>query len=128
MLILAFPAEEVALGKRQEYAVYSRIVRGSVQKFGLDAGRGNIVDDEPAAGHQARYYKFIDLSVVLRRFDVGKAKCQRVGSIPPHSTAQFALLVDFSQDLYPGIKNFDLNRSVGSLACSTKVSDVRFSQ
>src|SRR5574341_357446 len=68
-LISAFPADEISLWEWQEHAVYSRIIFGAVQEVFLDAGGSYVIDDEPAAGDEARHDQFVDLGVILGRFD-----------------------------------------------------------
>ena len=73
-LASALPADEIAFCKWQEYAVYSRIIFGTVQKLRLDAGGSYIIDDEPSTGHEARDRFLVNLGVELRRLKIGEAK------------------------------------------------------
>ena len=77
-LASALPADEIALGKRQEHAVYSRIAVRAFQQLLLVAWRCYVVDDQPAPRHQAWHDQFINLGVIFRRFDIGKTKRQRL--------------------------------------------------
>ena len=70
----ALSADQVSLGKRQEHAIYSRIIFGALQEVFLDARRGYVVDDQPSAGHEARDHVLVDLGVKLRGLDIGEAK------------------------------------------------------
>jgi hypothetical protein len=72
--ILNFSADEISFWKWQEYAVYSRIVLRTVQELRLDAGGSYVVDDEPSTGHEARDDLLVDLSVELRRLNIGETK------------------------------------------------------
>src|SRR5512143_862719 len=78
---LTLPADHVALGKRQEHAVDARIAVGAFDELLLMARRGDVIDHQPAAWHQAWHDDLIDLGVQFRRLDVGEAKSQRFSLI-----------------------------------------------
>jgi hypothetical protein len=46
----------------------------TVQELRLDAGGSYVVDDEPSTRHEARDDLLVDLSVELRRLNIGETK------------------------------------------------------
>ena len=73
-LASALSADEISLGKWQEYAVYSRIGLRAVQEVGLKTGGNYVVDDEQPAGYEAWDHFLVDLGIVLRWLKIGEAK------------------------------------------------------
>ena len=74
----ALSADEISLLKGQEHRVYSCVTLRALQKLRLDARRGDVIDDQPTAWHQARHDQFVNLGIVFRRLDIGKTKRQRL--------------------------------------------------
>src|SRR5256885_7910278 len=48
-------SDDVALGKGQEHRVNARIALRALDELGLHARRSDVIDDEPAAGHEPRH-------------------------------------------------------------------------
>ncbi|MDH3443930.1 MAG: hypothetical protein OEN50_08415, partial [Deltaproteobacteria bacterium] len=97
-----FPADEIAFRKRQQDAVDARIAMRACQKILLVARGGDVINDNPTSGHEARDNYFINLGVQLRRFDVGEAKREIFATV---GEVESVAMKDFDGTGGPGARN-----------------------